>query len=227
MRETFKILFGLYWFEISVLAFFLVIAFVLEQKFNFKKPRQWFIAFNSLIFKRSFSVLAYAVPYLDMINLHIPLLQHDHPLVLRLFMPNFVTELIDIMQQIPFLSFIYLSLGYGFFIRYKIPGDRLVRYNIMYSIMLVSLQGIVNEMFISFTDVFIVSDYLRSQVTLMAFFCWLSLYIPCFIRALLGKYDENKFIREAVEVHLGRDGPDFIWWDRIRKDKAPKRPPLN
>ena len=142
-------------------------------------------------------------------------------------MPNFVTELIDIMQQIPFLSFIYLSLGYGFFIRYKIPGDRLVRYNIMYSIMLVSLQGIVNEMFISFTDVFIVSDYLRSQVTLMAFFCWLSLYIPCFIRALLGKYDENKFIREAVEVHLGRDGPDFIWWDRIRKDKAPKRPPLN
>lgn len=227
MRETIKILFGLYWLEISVLALFLVIAFVLEQKFNFKKPRQWFFAFNSLIFRRSFSVLAYAVPYLDMINLHIPLLQHDHPLVLRLFMPNFVTELIDIMQQIPFLSFIYLSLGYGFFIRYKVPGDRLVRYNIMYSIMLVSLQGIINEMFISFTEAFIISDYLRSQVTLMAFFCWLSLYIPCFIRALLGKYDENKFIREAVEVHLGRDGPDFIWWDRVRKDKAPKRPPLN
>jgi len=192
MRETIKILFGLYWLEISVLALFLVIAFVLEQKFNFKKPRQY-----------------------------------DHPLVLRLFMPNFVTELIDIMQQIPFLSFIYLSLGYGFFIRYKVPGDRLVRYNIMYSIMLVSLQGIINEMFISFTEAFIISDYLRSQVTLMAFFCWLSLYIPCFIRALLGKYDENKFIREAVEVHLGRDGPDFIWWDRVRKDKAPKRPPLN
>lgn len=227
MRETLKILFGLYWLEISVLALFLVIAFVLEQKFNFKKPRQWFFAFNSLLFRRSFSVLAYVVPYLDMINIHIPLLQHDHPLVLRLFMPNFVTELIGITQQIPFLSFIYLSFGYGFFIRYKVPGDRLVRYNIMYSIMLVSLQGIINEMFLSFTEAFIVSDYLRSQVTLMAFFCWLSLYIPCFIRALLGKYDENKFIREAVEVHLGRDGPDFIWWDRTKKDKAPKRPPLN
>jgi len=37
MRETIKILFGLYWLEISVLALFLVIAFVLEQKFNFKK----------------------------------------------------------------------------------------------------------------------------------------------------------------------------------------------
>lgn len=227
MKEAIGIVLGLYWAEITVLALFLVIAFVLEQKFNFKKPRQWFLAFNNLIFRRGLSALAYAVPYLDMINLHIPLLKDDHPLVLRLFMPNFVTESIDLMQQVPFLSFIYLSIGYGFFIRYKIPGDRLVRYNIMYSIMLVSLQGIINEMFISFTEAFIVNDYLRSQVTLMAFFCWLTLYIPCFVRAFLGKYDENKFIREAVEVHLGRDGPDFIWWDRIRKDKAPKRPPLN
>ena len=93
--------------------------------------------------------------------------------------------------------------------------------------MLISLQGIVNEMFVSFIDTFIFSDYLRAQVALMAFFCWLGLYIPCFIRAFLGKYDDNKFIREAVEVHLGRDGPDFIWWDRIKKDKAPKKPPLN
>lgn len=227
MKEAIRVLFGLYWLEIVILVLFLIIAFILEQKFNFKKPREWFFAFNALIFTRSFSALAYAVPYLDMINLHIPLLKDDHPLVLRLFMPNFVADSIDIIQQIPFLTFIYLSIGYGFFIRYKIPGDRLVRYNIMYSIMLVSLQGIVNEMFLAFTDTFIVDDYLRSQVTLMAFFCWLSLYIPCFVRAFLGKYDNNQFIREAVEVHLGRDGPDFIWWDRERKDKAPKRPPMN
>ena len=31
-------------------------------------------------------------------------------------------------------------------------------------------------------------------------------------------------MREAIEVHLGRDGPDFIWWDRTRKDQAPKKP---
>ena len=227
MKEAIRVLFGLYWLEIVILVLFLVIAFILEQKFNFKKPREWFFAFNALIFTRSFAALAYAVPYLDMINLHIPLLKDDHPLVLRLFMPNFVADSIDVIQQIPFLTFIYLSIGYGFFIRYKIPGDRFVRYNIMYSIMLVSLQGILNEMFLAFTDTFIVDDYLRSQVTLMAFFCWLSLYIPCFVRAFLGKYDKNQFIREAVEVHLGRDGPDFIWWDRERKDKAPKRPPLN
>nr|YP_009505213.1 hypothetical protein Petal_068 [Endarachne binghamiae]AXC47168.1 hypothetical protein Petal_068 [Endarachne binghamiae] len=227
MKEAIRVLFGLYWLEIIILVLFLVIAFILEQKFNFKKPREWFFAFNTLIFTRSFSALAYAVPYLDMINLHIPLLKDDHPLILRLFMPNFVADSIDVIQQIPFLTFIYLSIGYGFFIRYKIPGDRFVRYNIMYSIMLVSLQGILNEMFLAFTDTFIVDDYLRAQVTLMAFFCWLSLYIPCFVRAFLGKYDKNQFIREAVEVHLGRDGPDFIWWDRERKDKAPKKPPLN
>ncbi len=216
MKEAIGIILGLYWAEIAVLVLFLVLAFILEQKFDFKKPREWFFAFNILIFSRGFSLLAYAVPYLDMINLHIPLLKNDHPLVLRLFMPNFVTESINLMQQIPFLSFFYLSLGYGFFIRYKIPGDRLVRYNIMYSIMLVSLQGILNEMYISFIDTFIADEYFSSQITLMVFFCWLTLYIPCFVRAFFGKYDENKFIREAVEVHLGRDGPDFIWWDRVK-----------
>lgn len=216
MNEAIGIILGLYWAEIGVLVLFLVLAFILEQKFDFKKPREWFFSFNILIFRRGFSLLAYAVPYLDMINLHIPLLKDDHPLVLRLFMPNFVTESINLMQQVPFLTFFYLSLGYGFFIRYKIPGNRLVRYNIMYSIMLVSLQGILNEMYISFIDTFIADRYLSSQITLMVFFCWLTLYIPCFVRAFFGKYDENKFIREAVEVHLGRDGPDFIWWDRTK-----------
>lgn len=221
------IIFGLYWVEIMILALFILLAFVLEQKFNFKKPRKWFVAFNTLIFNRGLSALAYVIPYLEMINIHIPVLKDEHPLVLRVFMPEFIAEAIDSIQQVPFLAFIYLSVGYGFFIRYKLPPDRLVRYNIMYSIMLISLQGIVNEMFVSFIDTFIFSDYLRAQVALMAFFCWLGLYIPCFIRAFLGKYDDNNFIREAVEVHLGRDGPDFIWWDRVRKDKAPKRPPLN
>nr|YP_009327006.1 hypothetical protein [Pleurocladia lacustris]ANS57562.1 hypothetical protein [Pleurocladia lacustris]ANS57706.1 hypothetical protein [Pleurocladia lacustris] len=227
MQEAIKIMFNLYWLEIVILILFVLLAFVLEQKWNFNKPRKWFLSFNALLFQRSFSAAAYFIPYLDMINLHIPLLKDDHPLILRLFMPNFIADSIDFIQQIPFLTFIYLLFAYGFFIRSKIPGDRLIRYNIMYSIMLVSLQGIINEMFIAFTDSFIYDDYLRAQITLMAFFWWLSLYIPCFVRALLGKYDKNKFIREAVEVHLGRDGPDFIWWDRTRKDKAPKRPPLN
>ena len=227
MKEAIGIVFGLYWAEITILALFLVIAFVLEQTFNFEKPKQWFLAFNNLVFQRGLAALAYTVPYLDMINIHIPLLKENHPLVLRLFMPNLIAESIDMMQQVPFFSFIYLFVSYGFFIRYKIPGDRFVRFNIMYSIMLVSLQSILNEMFIPFMEVFMVNDYIKSQLTLMAFFCWLTLYIPCFLRAFLGKYDENKFIREAIELHLGRDGPDFIWWDRIGDDNLPKNPPLN
>jgi len=33
-------------------------------------------------------------------------------------------------------------------------------------------------------------------------------------RAVLGRYPTNAFIRDNIEVHLGRDGPDFKWWDR-------------
>lgn len=216
MKESLGIIVSLYWLEITILALFIVIAFVLEQKFNFKKPRQWFIAFNTLIFTRGFSVLAYFIPYLDMINIHIPILSGTHPLVLRLFMPYFIADSIDTIQKIPYLSFIYLAICYCFFIRYKIPKDRFIRYNIMYSIMLMSLQSLVCEIFLSSIDLIIADDDLRAQITLMAFFGWLSLYIPCFFRAFLGKYDDNKFMREAVEVHLGRDGPDFIWWDRVK-----------
>jgi len=201
---------------------FILIAFVLEQKFKFDKPKKWFVAFNALLFQRGFSAIAYYVPYLDMINTHIPLLQDEHPLVLRLFLPNFVADSIDVVQQIPFLSFVYISLGYGLCIRYKIPKDRFIRYNVMYSIMLISLQGIINDMFITFIETVIFDTEIRSNITLLSFFLWLALYIPCFVRSFAGKYDENKFIREAVEVHLGRDGPDFIWWDRRKKGKKDK-----
>lgn len=217
MTKAIRFVLGLYWVEICVLVLFLALAFLLEQKFKFKKPREWFLSFNSLIFIRGMSMIAYVIPYLDMINIHIPILKDEHPLILRIFTPGIVIDLIDIMQQIPFLSFIYLSVGYGFFIRYKVPQDRFVRYNIMHSIMLVSLQGLINEMFLSFTDIFITDNLFRSQITLIAFFCWLSLYIPCFVRAFLGKYHKNKFIREAVELQLGRDGPDFTWWDKAEK----------
>ncbi|CAM9357136.1 unnamed protein product [Ectocarpus fasciculatus] len=217
MIETLKILFSIYRLEISILIGFIFIAFILEQKFQFDKPKKWFVAFNALLFQRGFSALAYYVPYLDMISLHIPLLKDENPLVLRVFLPDFVADSIDLVQQIPFLTFVYISLGYGLFIRYKIPKDRFIRYNVMYSIMLISLQGIINDMFITFIETIILDSHIRSTITLVSFFLWLALYIPCFVRSFAGKYDENKFIREAVEVHLGRDGPDFIWWDKKRK----------
>nr|YP_011006636.1 hypothetical protein V2488_pgp040 [Halosiphon tomentosus]WAM63781.1 hypothetical protein [Halosiphon tomentosus] len=217
-------LFGMYWTEIWIFTTLLILGFVLDQKFNVKKPRKWFLEFNGLICQRVFSVLAYYVPYLDVVNTYIPLIAQTHPFLVRLFLPNFVADSVDLVQKVPFLSFLYLMAGYGLLVRYKIPEDRLVRFNIMFGVIIISFQGILHEVFLSLTKIFVLSPDDISEAALFAFIFWILIFIPCFVRALSGQYDSNSFMREAIEVHLGRDGPDFIWWDRTRKDQAPKKP---
>nr|YP_011007200.1 hypothetical protein V2494_pgp040 [Pleurophycus gardneri]WAM64487.1 hypothetical protein [Pleurophycus gardneri] len=219
-----ELFFGVYWVEIFIFILFLVLGFVLEQKFNFNKPRKWFLAFNGLVCQRVLSVLAYYIPYLDVVNTHMPLIAETHPFLVRIFLPNYIAESVNLIQKVPFLSFLYLLFGYGILVRYKIPEDRFVRFNIMYGIIIISFQGIFHELFINFTNVFVKNPADKSEAALLAFLAWVVIFIPCFLRALFGKYEGNTFMREAIEVHLGRDGPDFIWWDRTRKDQAPKKP---
>ncbi len=220
------LLFDIYWFELFLFALFLLLGFILEQKFKIDKPRKWFLAFNGVIFQRVLSVLAYYVPYIDILNTHVPLIADTHPFLIRIFLPNFIVASMSFIQKIPYLSFFYLFFGYGIFIRYKIPEDRLVRFNIMYGILILSFQGVFHELFLNFTDLFADDPIEKSEAALLMFLSWIVVLIPCFFRALSGKYEGNAFMREAIEVHLGRDGPDFIWWDRTRKDKAPKKPKL-
>ena len=87
----------------------------------------------------------------------------------------------------------------------------------MYGIIILSFQGIVHELFLNITKVFCLNSKDRSEAALLTFLGWILIFIPCFIRAILGKYESNPFLREAIEVHLGRDGPDFVWWDRQKK----------
>nr|YP_010317728.1 hypothetical protein MRW84_pgp120 [Silvetia siliquosa]UNH90166.1 hypothetical protein [Silvetia siliquosa] len=218
-----ELFFDVYWIEIIIFFSFLTLGFILEQKFNIKKPRKWFFEFNTIILQRLLSIFAYYIPYLDVINTHLPLIEETHPYLVRLFLPNYIAESLQIIQQIPFLPFLYLMLGYGIFIRYKLPKDRLVRFNIMYGIIIISFQGIIHELFLNFTKIFCFDSTDRSEAALLTFLGWVLIFIPCFLRALFGKYESNPFLREAIEVHLGRDGPDFIWWDRGKNNKKPKQ----
>nr|YP_011007340.1 hypothetical protein V2495_pgp040 [Scytothamnus australis]WAM64769.1 hypothetical protein [Scytothamnus australis] len=223
--ETLKMVaLELYWGEIFLFILFFLLGFILDQKFSINQPRKWFLAFNGLIIQRVLSLLAYYIPYLDVVNTYIPLVANSHPYLVRIFLPNFVIDSVEIVQQIPFLSFLYLMVAYGIFVRYKIPKDRLVRFNIMYGVIIISFQGILHEIFTYFTESVLDNPTDKSEAALLGFLIWLLVFIPCFSRALLGKYESNAFMREAIEVHLGRDGPDFIWWDRVRKDKSPKKP---
>ncbi|CAM9729499.1 unnamed protein product, partial [Discosporangium mesarthrocarpum] len=70
-----------------------------------------------------------------------------YPYVCRLFLPDFVSASLNIFQICPFAQAKYIFIGNGVFIRYRKPKDRFIRYNLMYSIVLVTMQSILNEIF--------------------------------------------------------------------------------
>nr|WRW10643.1 hypothetical protein ASMI072 [Ascoseira mirabilis] len=225
ISSSIKFFCGLYWMEISLLLVLVIGTFLLDQKFQIDLPKKLFLAINHIILQRFLSLLAFYIPFLEMVNTHMPLIGVAHPYMTRLFLPHFITDSIELLQRVPFLSFTYLIVGYGIFIRYKIPKDRLTRFNFMYSIILMSFLGTTGELFDALTDRLMSDPINKSELALLVFILWLSIFIPCFFRAFFGRYESNAFMREAIEIHLGRDGPDFIWWDRTRKDQAPKPKP--
>lgn len=220
------LLYEVYWLEIILLLSFFIIGFILDQKFGIQKPRKWFLACNALIKQRFLSALSFYVPYLDILNTLIPQIQVKHPFFVRLLMPNFIVDSMAFIQQIPFLSFVYLAIVYGCFVRYRRPKDRFIRFNVMYSVLIMSFIGIFQELYYNALDTILKEDLTaQAEVSLVLYVLWVVIvFYPCFSDAITGKYTSNYFMRENIELHLGRDDEDFIWWDRRGKDYKPKGP---
>lgn len=205
--------------EIFCFFFLILLGFIIDQKSNSKKPRKWFVKFNKLIIQRFLAVAAFYIPYLELLNIYLPPMEINYPFLVRTFLPHFIVESLELLQRLPFLHLFYLLGCYGILIRYKIPKDRFVRFNIMYSIIIISYESILGEFYYLFTQIKFLcpSNDVASVAALVIFVFWIIVFTNAFYRAILGIYPNNRFIREAIEVHLGRDGPDFIWWDRRKK----------
>lgn len=203
--------------EIFLFLILLLFVFILDRKFKFTLPRKLFFRFNKLIFQRGCSFLAYYIPYIELLTYHIPLIQETHPYLVRIFLPTFIADSMSWYQQIPFFSTLYMLLVYVTFLRFKIPSDRFIRYNLMFGIFLMYMQGIYIEIYMYYVNNWCETIREKSDTTLSMLLIWLIIFISAGIRAIFGRYIENNFIRETIEMHLGRDGPDFIWWDRHRR----------
>jgi len=203
--------------EIALFLILISLIFILDRKFKFTLPRKLFIGFNQLFFQRGCSLLAYYVPYIELLTYHIPLIQETHPYLVRIFLPTFISDSMGWYQQIPFFSTLYMLLVYVTFLRFKIPSDRFVRYNLMFGVFLMYMQGIYIEIYMYYVNNWCETVREKSDTTLSMLLIWLIIFISAGIRAICGKYIENNFIRETIEMHLGRDGPDFVWWDRHKR----------
>nr|YP_009455766.1 hypothetical protein [Dictyopteris divaricata]AQZ24983.1 hypothetical protein [Dictyopteris divaricata] len=212
------VIWDVFYSEIFLFLFFFLFLFILDRKFRFTLPRKFFISFNKLFFQRLCSVFAYYIPYIELLTYHIPLIQETHPYLVRIFLPTFVSDSMGWYQQIPFFSTIYMLFTYVTFLRFKFPPDRFIRYNLMFGIFLMYMQGIYIEIYMYYVNNWCHTTREKSDMTLSMLLIWLIIFISAVIRAICGKYIQNNFIRETIEMHLGRDGPDFIWWDRHKKN---------
>lgn len=216
------VVFNVFRSEVYFFLFLFLFFLILDRKFNITLPRQLFINFNKLIFQRGCSIIAYYIPYIELLTYHIPLIQETHPYLVRIFLPSFISESMGWYQQIPFFSTLYMLFTYITFLRFKFPPDRFIRYNLMFGIFLMYMQGIYIEIYMYYVNNWCETTREKSDTTLSMFLIWLIIFLSAIIRAILGKYIENNFIRETIEMHLGRDGPDFIWWDRKTPPTKPK-----
>ncbi|CAL8412542.1 unnamed protein product [Dictyota dichotoma] len=204
--------------EVFLFLIFFFIIFLLDRKFKITLPRKLFFNCNKLIFQRGCSIFAYYIPYIELLTYHIPLIQEKHPYLVRIFLPSFISDSMSWYQQIPFFSTLYMLFTYITFLRFKFPPDRFIRYNLMFGIFLMYMQGIYIEIYMYYVNNWCSTTRERSDTTLSMLLIWLVIFASAIVRAFFGQYIENNFIRETIEMHLGRDGPDFIWWDRRKNN---------
>ncbi|CAM9096816.1 unnamed protein product [Choristocarpus tenellus] len=218
MEDLFNLL---SWKNISIIVICFILVSVLEKLFKIKRPKKVFDKINSIVFQRVTSLFFFFINWLQLTSDLVPAIEFKYPYFARLFLPDIMNHLLDIFQELPYMTVIYIVIGYGVCIRSRVPKDRLIRFNLMFSILLLTFQNIFHEIYSAlYLEQNIISR--MSEPALNMFLLYMIIFIPYFFRVLTGRYPSNAFIREAIEVHLGRDGPDFIWWDRHNRKKNNK-----
>lgn len=216
----------------ELLGFFvsLILLLVLESKFKISrwifrilKPILRFIPKIFLtIFHRAFAVFVYIYPLLGVYAMYMPILipyYRDFDFLV----PGFIEKGVTFYLAHPKLLYWYYAVCYSS-LGSRFPRARVVRFHAARSLMITVFQTFLANHYLSLERSFILGcetkETLVSFATLYVFinFWWL---LPSLIQAVTLTYPKSKFIREAVEVHVGRDDfdPDFEWWDRKKKKK--------
>ena len=205
------------WLEISIFLGLILCLYILDRRFQIKKPLKFVKDFNLAIIKRTCGVFGYYVPLLELYKTYMPFLITESPHY-RVFLPDFIKVSIDYYEKISYGQIIYFFLVVYFCTEFRIPKPRSIRFHFMRGLMLATFQNITSQIFFN-----VYASYLKSNLVnfhqlatlaLMFFILHMSWLVPSMYQALTATYPRSEFIREAVEVLLGRDNdPDFKWWD--------------
>lgn len=167
------------------------------------------------IFERFGALCAYIVPLISIYTAYIPILVSTFP-YLHFIVPDIMQDAMDSYTKHPWrINYVYFFGTLYAVTLFKFPKPRFIRFHLMRGLMLLAFQGIPSAFFQIFQSAETLTQYQIISSTLCVFAINLSWILPCLYQAVTYTYPRSSFIREAVEVNLGRDKDEgFRWWDR-------------
>lgn len=203
--------------QIGVFFLGLFLLFIFRKTIFSKKTKKKLLPIISGLGLRLVSLGGYYFCIAGLVNTFLQPLSQEYP-VLAAMVPLFVIKGTYIYSLAPnILSFVYLTLVIRC-LREKFPRPRIVRFHIVQGFLFYIFQNLPDQIIQLITRGAINDD---TQFALLSLIFIINLYwvIPGLFQALTLSYPKNSFLREAVELNLGRDefGPDgspFKWWDR-------------
>lgn len=211
------------WKKVSVIVVSVGLTIFIIKKVKLKKQTKkrikkilkkvYSILFN--IIERLGALAAYSVPLISIYAAYMPGLVSTFP-YLHFILPDSMQDAMDFYIKHPRL----FNYGYFFITLYavtlfKIPKPRFIRFHLLRGLMLLAFQGIPDSLFKAFQSADTLTQAQIVNTTLSLFAINLSWILPCLYQAVTHTYPRSSFIRDAVEINLGRDKDEgFKWWDR-------------
>lgn len=203
------------WVQILSILFIFTFFYIINKKFRLNTPTKKIATIISNILERITALFGYFVPLVVIYSSYVLTLLPTYP-YLNLIVPNFMRTAISLYMRYP----IYINFGYFFGIvflclQFKLPRPRFVRFHMVRGIMLLAFQGVPDLIFQLLQSSQAITPNQRVTTALCLFVINLFWILPCLYQAITHTYPRSSFIRDAIEIHVGRDNDEnFKWWDR-------------
>lgn len=203
------------WTKIGIATILIFLVYFLIKKYKLQKRIKKLYAMIFNIFERFGALCAYFVPLVSIYTAYIQVLLPRYP-YLNFILPNFMLDAMDFYMKHPW------TLNYGYFFTtmytvtlFKLPKPRFIRFHLVRGLMLLAFQGIPDSCFKAFQSADSLTQDQIVTTTLCLFSINLSWILPCMYQAITYTYPRSSFIRDAIEINVGRDKDEgFKWWDR-------------
>jgi hypothetical protein len=186
-----------------------------KKRLKLKSLNKKIYSFCLNIVERFAALSGYYMPTVVIFSTYIRTLLPSYP-YLNLLVPDFMRVGILCYGVYPR----YMNFGYFFaiiflFLRFKLPIPRFIKFHFIRGLMIMAMQGVPDIVVQLLQISGAINPGQRVKTTLCLFVINLFWLIPCLYQAITHRYPRSHFIRDAVEIILGRENnEDFKWWDR-------------